>query len=192
MSGLISIRSSAAYVNDTLIPITWYPNSGYPQWDNEMGLLLNALRTRYYPKQEPRPDHVLYVGCGRRLPYKDCYCVDLDPNVGDGIEHFTHADAHALPFTDGQFAWVLSSHTLEHLHSCEAALLEQARVVEQGGLVGAIVPDVRWTGGLDATHVREYTKEEFEGLYASLPKLELIASGEASKEYSFFVVWRKA
>ena len=194
-------RSTASYVNDTLIPISSLPDTGYPIWNREMTALLDAMRVRYKSAiiqpgvLDPPHDRILYVGCGRRLPFIDCWCCDLDPQVGQGIEHFVHADAHDLPFEDNTFDWVLSSHTIEHLTDQETAIGEMVRVTRVGGLIGAILPDVRWTGGRDPDHKREWSLDAFADQFragiTSGDAYRLVASDVAEPEYSFIACWVK-
>lgn len=177
-----------------------YPTA-FEVWNREMERLLPAmaLNSEY---AYPREDQTLYVGCGRRIPFADGWCLDSDPAMGEGMSHFVAGDMLALPFEDGAFRWALSSHTLEHVseQDCAQALMEQGRVVAVGGLVGAIVPDVRWTAGLDPTHVREWRQDEFVDAHQAINRevdgtvtlqLELIAQGVAEPNYSFFAVWRR-
>lgn len=169
-----------------------YPTA-FPTWNHEMERLLTMmahLNEYIYPPQ----DQTLYVGCGRRIPFADGWCLDSDPAMGEGMSHFVAGDMLALPFENGVFKWAISSHTLEHVDelSQEQALIEQARVVAVGGLVGAIVPDVRWTAGLDPTHQKEWQQEDFVARFATVGLcLDLVESGVAESNYSFFAVWRR-
>lgn len=192
-------RSTAAYIGSgQLMPLQVLPTA-FAVWNREMTVLLDAMHQIHAERTKddpPIPQNILYVGCGRRLPFHDCWCVDLDPNVGEGIPHFKHADALSLPFEDARFSWSLSSHTLEHLDDCRAALCEQCRVVKLGGLVGAIVPDVRWTKGLDPDHKREWSLDEFASEHALVSKVNkglmgLKLWGVAESSYSFFCVWQR-
>lgn len=186
-------RSSAGYNGDVLAPLQVFPTQ-FTVWNTEMEKLLGAVN-QY--QQTINPAATLYVGCGRRIPFKEAWNVDLDPNMGEGMEHFKCADMRELPFDDEAFSLVLSSHTLEHVsyEDCRKALKEQCRVVKVGGIVGAIVPDIRWTKGLDSTHLREYTQEEFVSLFRFINgfgQMTMVTHGEAQPEYSFYVVWRRA
>lgn len=72
--------------------------------------------------------------------------------------------AESLPFADGSFDFVITSHLLEHLQDTRGALLEWLRVVKVGGYVVNIIPDVRFTHGMntDATpHLHEWGPNEF-------------------------------
>ncbi len=87
------------------------------------------------------PKRALEVGCGEgviagRLQERFSEVVALDlPDAGlrrqwqayDG-PRFLHANAHALPFEDGQFDLVVAVEVLEHLTDPVAGLREMARV----------------------------------------------------------------
>lgn len=183
-------RSSAGYNGNDLAPLQIYPTR-FEIWNTEIEAL-ERLLNKHTQLSYDQTD-ILYVGCGRRIPFEHCWCVDNDPNMGLGINNFVCADMLKLPFDAGRFALALSSHTLEHVSedNCTTALLEQARVVKPRGLVGAIVPDRRWTAGADPTHIREWVHDEFVEAHKNLPGLELIDHSEAQHEYSFTVLWRR-
>lgn len=48
--------------------------------------------------------------------------------------HFIHADAHCLPFSDGQFDVVCAMDLLEHVSDPLQVIAEAARVLKRGGL----------------------------------------------------------
>jgi ubiquinone/menaquinone biosynthesis C-methylase UbiE len=54
---------------------------------------------------------------------------------------FVRADAHALPFADGEFAAARVERTLQHAADPAAVIAEIARVVRSGGRVVATEPD---------------------------------------------------
>lgn len=62
--------------------------------------------------------------------------IDLVPEfVADAKERAEEvyiADAHALPFKDGEFDWIFSSHTFEHLPDPAKAAREMERVAKFG------------------------------------------------------------
>jgi len=85
---------------------------------------------------------VLDLGCGsgelgtflsRKLP---CVCVGLDVQSqafhGDQ-DHFVQADGERLPFREGVFDVVMSTHFLEHVRNCVRSLHEQLRVLKPRG-----------------------------------------------------------
>ena len=54
---------------------------------------------------------------------------------------FLLADAHALPFADGEFAAARVERALQHMADPNSAIAEMARVVRSGGRVIALEPD---------------------------------------------------
>lgn len=189
------LRSSAAYNSDgSLIPLQVYPTT-FDVWNEEIKRLCAAMAKFYTKGVKVEEEDVCYVGCGRRLPFGRAYCSDIDPAVGEGIAHFEAADVTKLPYIAGRFLWVMSSHTLEHVADAQAALKEQLRVVTLGGVVGAVVPDVRWTAGLDPTHIKEWQRDEFAEAMAVVEagplRMELRVCDEAQPNYSFLAVWER-
>lgn len=57
------------------------------------------------------------------------YTVDVDPLR----QPDTVGDAHALPFADGSFEYILCTEVLEHLHAPHLAIAEMKRVLKPGG-----------------------------------------------------------
>lgn len=66
--------------------------------------------------------------------------VDLEVPAGR-LPGFVAARAEALPFRDGQFAAVISNHSLEHFEGLAEALAEIGRVIDPNGLLYIAVPD---------------------------------------------------
>ena len=67
-------------------------------------------------------------------------CVDAEvPSSHQPV--FVAARAEALPFRDGQFAAVISNHSLEHFERLEESLSEIGRVIGRGGFLYVAVPD---------------------------------------------------
>lgn len=60
---------------------------------------------------------------------------------GDLAVAFLLADAHALPFADGEFAAARVERALQHMADPSGAIAEMARVVRPGGRVVALEPD---------------------------------------------------
>jgi SAM-dependent methyltransferase len=56
--------------------------------------------------------------------------VTCDITPGEGVD--VVADAHALPFEDGEFELIICSEVLEHLHTPEKAIAEMRRVSRDG------------------------------------------------------------
>jgi predicted SAM-dependent methyltransferase len=83
---------------------------------------------------------LLNLGCGNRF-HPDWVNVDshpADPSV------MAHDMRRGLPFGDGEFAAVYHSHTLEHFRKADAPafLVECRRVLEPGGVIRVVVPDL--------------------------------------------------
>ena len=66
--------------------------------------------------------------------------VDLEVPT-EGLRTFVAARAEALPFRNGQFAAVISNHSLEHFEGLEQALDEIRRVIDPNGFLYIAVPD---------------------------------------------------
>lgn len=83
---------------------------------------------------------LLNLGCGTR--YKPGWTnVDMRSNHSEVLEHDLRKP---LPFAEGSFDFVYSSHVLEHFtsESGEALLRESVRVLKPGGIVRVVVPDL--------------------------------------------------
>ncbi len=152
-----------------------------------------------------------------------CKGKGLDPGAGhrtfssdvttlDRLSQEAHirGTAECLPFKDGTFDFVITSHLLEHIQDTRAALKEWLRVVKLGGHVVSIIPDVRHTHGMntDATpHLhewgpREFAAEVFNYVDLTVPWIRLqpicqwaqatvVGFGEALPQWSFHCVLRR-
>lgn len=101
-----------------------------------------ARKARQAAQHRRKP--LLNVGCGYptsslraalfgKTSWGDINC-DLAEPPGCRREHgtwFCHCDAHDLPFADGQFGAVISTHVLEHLDDPKRALEEFHRVADE-------------------------------------------------------------
>ena len=92
--------------------------------------------------QEHATGRALNIGCGQK---RVVGAINLDMNPARWAWVNVTADAHVLPFPDGVFDSVVSSHVIEHLHSPVAALREMARVLHPGGTMAHVIPDHRYT-----------------------------------------------
>jgi len=94
------------------------------------------IHDRYYWLWKKVHGRILDIGCKiGTLKYskfeKDCFGVDLDnwqPTCGLG---FLRADAHKLPFKDGEFDVSILSEILEHVRDPVQVLKEARRVVKE-------------------------------------------------------------
>jgi SAM-dependent methyltransferase len=86
-------------------------------------------------------DLILEVGCGNRKDFADSICLDI--RLTDKVDVL--ADARYLPFIEGCFSLVYSSHTIEHFSHSEQArvLAEWIRVLQEGGRLEIKCPDLR-------------------------------------------------
>jgi ubiquinone/menaquinone biosynthesis C-methylase UbiE len=101
----------------------------------------------------PPESRVLDVGCGdglglehlERKGFGALTGIDLSEEkmaraATRALARVLKADAHALPFSDGEFDVVYASHSLEHCHTPERALSEFRRVLVPGGRLFIVVP----------------------------------------------------
>ena len=93
----------------------------------------------------PRGSYVLDLGSrtGSFAPETAaCATVCVDAEVPSSHQPlFVAARAEALPFRDGQFAAVISNHSLEHFEGLEQSLNEIGRVASRNGFLYVAVPD---------------------------------------------------
>ncbi len=112
------------------------------------------------------------------------------------VEQIVNAAGEALPFPDGSFDVILSHEVLEHVADDALAVREMARVLRPGGRILLFVPNrgypfethgIYWRGRYHfgniplvnylprrlrddlAPHVRIYTRDDLEKLFAGLP-----------------------
>jgi predicted SAM-dependent methyltransferase len=83
----------------------------------------------------------LEVGCGDKKDYADSIGLDIRRTGKVDVV----ADARTLPFVDGCFGRVYSSHTLEHFSHREIRLVlsEWVRILKPGGTLEIRCPDLR-------------------------------------------------
>jgi SAM-dependent methyltransferase len=78
---------------------------------------------------------------------------------------FVAADAHALPFADGEFAAARVERTLQHVADPAGVVAEMARVVRPGGRVVAAEPD--WDALVVSSDDRQTTRAVLDELVTS-------------------------
>ena len=71
----------------------------------------------------------------------DLLAVARERTPGHTAAEFVRADAHALPFADGEFAAARVERTLQHVADPGGVIAQMARVVRPGGRVVAAEPD---------------------------------------------------
>jgi SAM-dependent methyltransferase len=112
------------------------------------------------------PGRVLDLGCGTghsfdELAPRETVGVDVSEPALRGQQRETHvADMRRLPFADGSFQAVISSHSIEHVPDPDAVLAEVVRVLEPAGRAVLATPN-RLTFGrpdeiIDPYHHIEY------------------------------------
>ena len=114
----------------------------------------------------------LDVGCGnspRGDVNVDVFRGGLNPQLGDQIEgefmflskikNFIVADATHLPFRDGSFATVFSSHTIEHVQNPLLMLREMCRVANEKTVVRC--PHRKGSGAIRTYHVNYLDEDWF-------------------------------
>jgi len=120
------------------------------------------------------PGRVLDLGCGtghsfHELAPRETVGVDVSEQALRGQQRETHvADMRRLPFDDGSFGSVISSHSIEHVPDPDAVLGEVVRVLAPGGRAVLATPN-RLTFGrrdeiIDPYHYVEYDANQLEAL----------------------------
>lgn len=84
---------------------------------------------------------ILEIGCGKYKVYGQSLGLDIRKTTKTDIV----ADARTLPFEDGVFDLIFSSHNIEHISHREvrSTLAEWIRVLRPGGGIEIICPDLR-------------------------------------------------
>jgi predicted SAM-dependent methyltransferase len=84
---------------------------------------------------------ILEIGCGEPKVYEHSLGLDIRKTTKTDII----ADARRLPFEDGVFDLIFSSHSIEHISHREtrSTLAEWIRVLRPDGVIEVICPDLR-------------------------------------------------
>jgi SAM-dependent methyltransferase len=102
---------------------------------------LNRFQLSHFPKATQKGCLVLDLGCGEGVHREVCEHAGFE-YVGVDIRHekaHILGDAHALPFADDSFDFILSIATLEHLRNPFIAIREAHRVLKPGArLLGSV------------------------------------------------------
>ena len=93
----------------------------------------------------------LHVGCGMK---KIVGAINLDPNPERRKWSDVQGEGLRLPFADGVFDSLVSSHVLPLFSDLNAVLREFARVLKSGGLMAHVVPDWRYAPDRLSSHWR--------------------------------------
>lgn len=134
------------------------------------------------------------IGCGPDKLYKSS--IGLDRNKTMAVDRIV--DARALPFEDGVFDYVFSSHCLEDFIDKESVLVEWCRVIKPGGKIALYLPHKDYYKGCNMDHYElfdsEYVKPILEsfGFKIELDYLDIgDYNGVKNDRYSFLVVATK-
>jgi ubiquinone/menaquinone biosynthesis C-methylase UbiE len=137
-------------------------------------------------------DSVLDVGCGTGIalavvkalfPWRTCCGIDPSADAASvwkarGIEADVGSATH-LPYADGSWDSVYSSHVLEHIEDDRAAVNEIIRVARRRAII--IVPDGDVSAkNFGTPHLRVYNRINFKELIAAAA-----GSGAGVRVYSF-------
>ena len=140
------------------------------------------------------------IGSGDRSIYKSDMRVDIDKKRNVDV----HLSGDDLSFKDEQFDYLYSIHSFEHFEYQRDLLIEWKRVIKKGGIIGIVHPDVNYTGiqkpietNPDKNPFNKHTYERdlinwlkwFES--QNLTRLEVIDSGIACQNWSFYVILKK-
>ncbi len=96
-----------------------------------------------------------------------------------------------LPYDDGYFDCIVCTEVLEHLDEPAKTVVSFHRVLKEGGLVIASVPDGMGPDDCDE-HVQDFSEDEFRKLFSengfSVISLEVVAKEPARKPGDAFVI----
>jgi SAM-dependent methyltransferase len=128
-------------------PLRADPDARYPVADADLGTTrtygnrLTRELLSHFPVVGPEGGLMLDLGSGEGqfrdlIPATGLDYVSLDT---DGDEADVLGDAHALPFRDGSFSFVLAMSVVEHLRFPRVAMREVRRVLRPGGrFIGSV------------------------------------------------------
>jgi predicted SAM-dependent methyltransferase len=170
-------------------PVLYYPLENDDGWNYEVNKLVPWLFGK-----------MVDVGAGGRSIKPTDTRVDIDP----ALEPDVVASGDKLPFKDGEYDSLYAIHTIEHLKDTRAALKEWLRILSPIGIVALVVPDRFFTGtkyehrpvgdqSQFMAHLHEWTQKEFLDEIKTYQDLgfEIVDSGEALRDWSFFVILKK-
>jgi SAM-dependent methyltransferase len=133
----------------------------------------------------------LHIGCGTK-PIAGA--VNVDPDPGKRAWADVAALGLRLPFADGTFDSVVSSHVLNLFPDIGAAFAEMARVLKVGGTMAHVVPDWRYTPNHLTSHwpyQRQYSgwhgPQEFEKAIIGIDGLTIAATDFTAFNWAFKV-----
>ena len=171
------LRKPKSYQLDLCLGAGLLPEEGFhfcvlqphpsPQVDFGTGVVpkrLDRTLMSYFPKAKGADSLVLDLGCGNTIHKEVCEhagfgYIGLDI---DSAEAPVLGDAHALPFRDNSFEFVLSVAVLEHIRYPFVMMNEVYRTLQPGGvLVGSVA-------FLEPTHDNSFYHHSHLGAFNSL------------------------
>jgi SAM-dependent methyltransferase len=142
------------------------------------------------------------IGCGMRSAIQGITRVDIDPAVSPDFV----SSGDSLPFKDGEFDYLISVHSFEHFEDQKKTLKEWLRVINTGGVIGIVHPDITYTQkqkpanrNIDLKinpnnyHYHEQTPESLKKQlleWSDLPFI-IVDQGVACGNWSFYTILRK-
>jgi len=133
---------------------------------------------------------VIDIGCGRDKITEEAIGFDKE----DWPEVDIQGDASVrMPFSDGEFDTVYSSHCLEDIADTKMALAEWLRILKKGGLIILHLPHKDYYKGVNLDHKHNFVPEDIESLLKELncKVIERIMDVEDECHYSFIVIAEK-
>lgn len=117
--------------------------------------------------------------------------IGVDGRPGYGV-NFVHDLNKTLPYKDGYYDYVFSSHTLEHLTNYERALRDWARVLKPGGYLVLYLPHADHYTEYNPEHLHNFRQEDILPIIMAMDFEVLENELDVGPDrYSFFVVGKK-
>lgn len=173
------------------VVIKYYGDTDDPMYQTEIEVLFPWLNGKGVD-----------IGCGGRSISKEVIRVDIDPLVKPDI--LSRGDE--LPFGEGEFDYLISTHSFEHFEDQVKTLKEWLRVIKTGGIIAIVHPDLTYTkkqlepaenpslkGNPFNKHFHEHTHDSFIEMihtWTDIP-FRIIDSGVACPGWSFYVILKK-
>ncbi len=103
----------------------------------------------------------------KRYVTVDKFLPSLDKEaLGECVE-MIETTVPPLPFSDEEFDFVVSFQVIEHIKDDAKFVAEVYRVLKPGGRFIVSTPNIKMSLTRNPWHVREYTKDEFQGLLSA-------------------------
>lgn len=145
----LRLQQQRIYQYDFMLGVPLLPESGFefgvlPQnrnpevdfSDHDIPFHLTSEILSYFPRAKTDKSLMLDLGCGNMVHQDVCVYAGFE-HVGldyDSNEALILGDAHALPFKDESFEFVLSVAVLEHIRFPFVAMKEVHRILKPGGV----------------------------------------------------------